>query len=63
MRLLILIALGGVVLGGVFYEDVDLYFVNEFGGTQGSFSVGRSVENLEESMSDNMRNIAGSLGQ
>ena len=63
MRLLFLIAFGAVVLGIVFYEDIDLNFANEFGGTQGSFSVGRSVGNLGDSMSDNMRNIAGSLRQ
>ncbi len=63
MRLLILVAFGAVVLGGYFYENIDLYFTNEFSGTQRNISVTRSVGNLGDSVSNNMRNIAGSLGQ
>jgi len=63
MRFIILVAFGAVALGGYFYEDIDLYFTNQFSGTQGSFSVSDSIGNLGDSVSNNMRNIAGSLGQ
>ena len=63
MRFLILIALGIVVTGGYFYEDIDLYFSNEFGGNQGAMSVGRSVGNLGDSLSNKMRDIGGSFLQ
>ncbi len=63
MRLFILAAFGALALGGYFYEDIDFYFTNEFGGTQGNISVGKSVGNLGDSLNNNMRNIGDSLRQ
>ena len=63
MKLFILVAFGALALGSYFYEDIDLYFTNEFGGTQDNISIGGSVGNVGDSLNSNMRNIGDSIGR
>ena len=62
MRLLLLVAFGAVALGIYFYDDIDRYIANETSGTGADYSVTKSVGNLGDSLSNNMRSIGSSLG-